>query len=248
MIGGTNTRVSLDLGGKMKAIIMAGGKGMRLKPLTNHIPKPLIPICGTPIMEIMIKQLVSYDFDDITICLHHHASLIQSYFGNGSIWGAKIDYVVEPKPMGTIGGIALINDLPENFLVVNGDILTDMDFAKLFRKHMNHQKIITVSLLKKAILIPYGICKVENDEIIEFKEKPIESKFVNMGAYVLNRRAIFMVPKSEQFGIDGLFRRLTYNLPEVFYHNGYWFDIGTPEALKEAEEYYGELNDRNNPH
>ena len=128
-----------------RAIILAGGKGTRLKPYTVSLPKPLVPIGEMPILEIIILQLARSGFDHITLTVNHLADIIRAFCGDGSKWGIKIDYSLEDKPLSTMGPLKLISDLPDNFLIMNGDVLTDLDFGQLYDDHVNAGSIFTVS-------------------------------------------------------------------------------------------------------
>ena len=128
-----------------RAVILAGGKGTRLKPYTISLPKPLVPIGDMPILEIIIRKLSKSGFDHITITVNHMADIIRAYFNDGSKWGVKIDYSLESKPLSTMGPLKLIKDLPENFLIMNGDVLTDIDFNEFYNYHVNNDNILTVS-------------------------------------------------------------------------------------------------------
>ena len=142
----------------MRAVILAGGKGVRLKPYTSIFPKPLVPIGGElPILEIVIKQLKSNDFDHITIAVNHLANLIMAFFEDGAKWGVKIDYSIEEKPLSTIGPLTLINVLPDKFLVMNGDILTDLSFRTLMQCHVDNQYDITVASYVRRQQIDFGV-------------------------------------------------------------------------------------------
>jgi NDP-sugar pyrophosphorylase family protein len=128
-----------------RAIILAGGKGTRLRPYTVVLPKPLMPIGEYPILEVVIRQLINYGFDHITLAVNHQAELIKAFFGDGSKWNIKIDYSLEDQPLGTMGPLKLIKDLPKNFLVMNGDILTDLNFSEFYDNHSNNKELFTIS-------------------------------------------------------------------------------------------------------
>ena len=142
-----------DDSSQKQALILAGGKGTRLKPFTNNIPKPLVPVGETPILEIILRQLSNAGFKDITIAVGHLARLIQTFFGDGSELGLNISYSLEKKVMGTAGPISLINNLKENFLVMNGDVLTTLDYDKLQLFHVQNDNDITISTYKKELKI-----------------------------------------------------------------------------------------------
>ena len=142
----------------MRAIILAGGKGTRLKPYTITLPKPLVPVGGElPILEIVIRQLKRAGFDHITIAVNHMAELVMAFFGDGSRWKTRIDYSIEESPLSTIGPLTLIRDLPPNFLVMNGDILCDLDYSDFYQHHVERQNDLTVSVYKRKTTIDFGV-------------------------------------------------------------------------------------------
>src|SRR5438132_9740917 len=139
-----------------RAVVLAGGKGTRLRPYTTVLPKPLMPIGEYPILEVVVRQLVQAGFDRITMAVNHQAELIRAFFGDGSKWGISIDYSLEDKPLGTMGPLRLITDLPDHFLVMNGDILTDLDFGAFFDQHVAGNHLFTISSHLRQQVIDYG--------------------------------------------------------------------------------------------
>ena len=148
-----------------RAIILAGGKGTRLKPYTITLPKPLVPIGEKPILEIIINKLKKHGFNHITITVNHFADIIKAFFGDGSKWGLKIDYSLEDKPLGTMGPLTLIDDLPENFLIMNGDVLTDLNFDKFYNDHLLRKSNFTVAAHKRLDKVEYGVLH-SNDNLV----------------------------------------------------------------------------------
>ena len=142
-----------------RAIILAGGKGTRLRPYTIALPKPLMPVGDYPILEVVIRQLSDSGFDHITITVNHQAELIKNLFGDGSKWNVKIDYSIEDIPLGTMGPLKLIKNLPKNFLVMNGDILTDLDYSSLYEKHQLENSLFTISSYLRSHKVDYGVLK-----------------------------------------------------------------------------------------
>ena len=190
----------------MRAVILAGGKGTRLRPYTYSLPKPLMPVGEEmPILEIILRQLKKNGFEHITIAVNYMAKIFQAFFKDGSDWGLKIDYSVEKKELHTIGPLTLINDLPDDFLVMNGDILTDLNYRNFFEWHRKNKNDISVATFKRITKIDFGVFKFnDNDELIEFLEKP-EYKFdVSMGVYIINKEVINSLPKNEPYGFDQL--------------------------------------------
>ncbi len=226
----------------MRAIILAGGKGTRLRPFTYSLPKPLMPIGGEmPILEIILTQLKKNEFNNITIAVNYMAKIIKAFFGDGSDWGLNIDYSFEDKPLNTIGPLTLIGDLPENFLVMNGDILTDLNYKKFFEWHVQNKNDISIATFKRSSKIEFGVLKCnENQEIFEFVEKPEYHFNVSMGVYILNKRVIDALPKNEPYGfdqlmIDGIKKKLKI---KSYPHDSYWLDIGRDDDFQQANDDY----------
>lgn len=223
-----------------RAIILAGGMGTRLRPYTVVLPKPLMPIGDFPILEVVIRQLVNNGFDHITLAVNHQAALIRAFFGDGSNWNVRIDYSQENEPLGTIGPLNLINDLPQNFLVMNGDVLTDLDFGAFYDEHVRSNKIFTVSSYERYQKIDYGVLVSNEDNILQnFREKPHTKYEVAMGIYMVNRNVLSYVPKTP-YGFDDLMLDLLKDKSEVAVRpfNGYWLDIGRPDDYMKAIEEF----------
>ncbi len=225
-----------------RAIILAGGKGTRLKPYTISLPKSLVPIGETPILEIIIQQLRKSGFDHITITVNHFAEMIQAFFGDGKKWDIKIDYSLEEKPLSTMGPLSLINDLPDNFLIMNGDILTNLDFNVFYNNHIKRGSNFTIGSYKRFDKVEYGVLhKNEKSELIKFEEKPTNEYLVSMGIYMMNKNNLKYIPKNTFFGFDHLMNTLIENniLPSIYEFDGYWLDIGRPDDYEKA------INDNN---
>jgi NDP-sugar pyrophosphorylase family protein len=229
----------------MRAVILAGGKGTRLKPYTITLPKPLVPVGGElPILEIVIRQLVKAGFDHITLAVNHMANLIMAFFGDGSRWGTRIDYSLEEAPLSTIGPLALIPDLPENFLVMNGDILCDLNYSEFYHHHVEQQNDVTVSVYKRSATIDFGVLKYDIDNIAtEFIEKPIYHFDVSMGVYCLNRGIVDQLEKGKSYGFDNLMIDGIRNQKKIRVKSfdGFWLDLGRPGDFDIANERYEEL-------
>jgi NDP-sugar pyrophosphorylase family protein len=220
-----------------RAVILAGGKGTRLKPYTVTLPKPLVPIGEMPIIEIIILQLRKYGFSHITITVNHLAEIIKAFCGNGSKWGIHIDYTLEEKALSTMGPLTLISDLPDNFLVLNGDILTDLDFNKLFTEHKLKCNNFTIAAYQRKEIIDYGVLSVDNNnKLIDFKEKPLFDSLVSMGVYIVNKSVVKLIPENTFFGFDHLMKLLISRneYPDVYPYNGRWLDIGRPDDYEIA--------------
>lgn len=169
----------------MRAIILAGGKGTRLHPYPTIIPKPLVPVGDRPIVEVLIHQLGSQGFDWITLALGHLAALVQAVLGDGERFGVKCDYAIEDTPLGTSGPLSAIKDITETFLVLNGDLLTDIDFRDLVRFHRENRFALTVASLERKLNVDYGVIHRKGLEIEKYEEKPAISLIVSAGIYVL---------------------------------------------------------------
>jgi NDP-sugar pyrophosphorylase family protein len=229
----------------MRAIILAGGKGTRLKPYTTLIPKPLVPVGGEySVLEMVILQLSHVGFKHITLAVNHLADLIMAYFGDGKKWGVRIDYSFEEKPLSTIGPLTLIPDLPENFLVMNADILCDLDFNKFFDEHKRMKSQMTVAVCSRETVVDFGVLKYDtNFHLTEFYEKPTYRFDVSMGIYCINRALIDRLPAGEPYGFDRLMLDSLKNKEKIRIHtfNGLWLDIGRVEDYQYADENYLEI-------
>lgn len=220
-----------------RAIILAGGKGTRLKPYTISLPKPLVPIGEMPILEIIIRQLKKFGFDHITITINHYAEIIQAFFGDGKKWNLKIDYSLEDKPLSTMGPLTLINDLPDDFLIMNGDVLTNLDLNVFYNDHIKRNSNFTIGAHKRSDKVEYGVLhNNENSELIKFEEKPINEYLVSMGIYMMNKNNLQHIPYNTFFGFDHLMNTLIERniLPYIYEFDGYWLDIGRPDDYEKA--------------
>lgn len=230
-----------------RAVLLAGGKGTRLRPYTLTMPKPLVPIGDMPIIEIIIRQLVKFGFEHITITVNHMADMIKEFCGDGSQWGIKIDYSLETKPLSTMGPLKLIPDLPDNFLVMNGDVLTDIDFSEFYNEHVENKAIFTISAYERDHKVDYGVLESdENNKLVAFKEKPILHYNVSMGVYMVNKKCLDIIPEDTFYGFDHLMIDLINNETPatVRPYKGYWLDIGRPDDYEQACNEF-ELNKLN---
>jgi len=228
-----------------RAIILAGGKGTRLKPYTISLPKPLVPVGDTPILEIILRQLKKHGFDHITITVNHMADIIQAFFGDGSKWGIKIDYSLEEKALSTMGPLTLIDDLPDNFLVMNGDVLTDLNFEEFYIGHINKESTFTIGAYKRVDKVEYGVlyCN-EKSQLVGFEEKPSKDYLVSMGVYMMSKKNVDFIPKDTFFGFDHLMNKLIQEmiLPDIYEFGGYWLDIGRPADYERAIAEYDNMS------
>ncbi len=227
-----------------RAIILAGGKGTRLKPYTIALPKPLVPVGDTPILELIIQQLAKNGFDHITIAVNHMADIIKAFFNDGTKWNIKIDYSLEKTPLSTMGPLNLIDDLPENFLIMNGDVLTNLNFEKFYEFHVKQNNIFTISSHLRQEKVDYGVLKTnKNSFLVDFKEKPVNEFNVSMGIYMTNKRILQYIPHNTAFGFDNLMNVLIEQKLNVCVKrfDGYWLDVGRPDdyekAIKEIKNF-----------
>jgi NDP-sugar pyrophosphorylase family protein len=230
-----------------RAIILAGGRGTRLHPYTVVLPKPLMPIGEYPILEVIIRQLVRSGYDHITLAVNHQAEIIKAFFQNGKRWGIRIDYSLEDRPLGTMGPLRLIKDLPDDFLVMNGDILTDLDYAKLHDEHVLRQEAFTVSAITRHHRVDYGVLDTgAAGQLIGFREKPSVAYQVSMGVYVVSRRVSEQIPTDRAFGFDDLMLSLIASGDRVSVKpfDGYWLDIGRPDDYARAIEEFEAMKSR----
>lgn len=229
----------------MRAVILAGGRGTRLRPYTVTLPKPLVPVGDEmPILEIIIRQLSRVGFNHITLAVNHMANLIMAFFGDGARWGVKIDYSLEETSLSTIGPLTLIPDLPENFLVMNGDILCDLDYSDFYRHHVSQGNEVTVSVYQRSSKIDFGVLSFDDDRrVTNFIEKPVYHFDVSMGVYCLRRDVVAGLARGEPYGFDNLMLdgiRDKRNF-RVRPFAGYWLDLGRPDDFALANENFEAL-------
>ena len=220
------------------AVILAGGKGTRLRPYTIAMPKPLVAVGDYPIMEIVIRQLEICGFRRIILAVNHQAEVIHAYFSNGEKWGVSIEYVLESKPLGTMGPLAFMRDkLPESFLVMNGDVLTNLDFGSFLNAHSASDAIFTISGYQRTQMVDFGVLHVDDSSnLCGFEEKPTLHYIVSMGVYALSKRVIDYIPQDVYFGFDHLMLKLMEQGEKVrvLPFDGYWNDIGRPSDYEQA--------------
>ncbi len=213
----------------MKAVILAGGRGTRLAPYTTVLPKPLMPVGDKPILDIVIHQLRYYGFTEITLAVGYLSELLRAYFGDGSRFGVSIDYSYEDQPLGTAGPISLIDGLDEPFLVMNGDILTTLNFGELMKYHQASDAAATITTYPRSVKIDLGVLEFdENDYLARYIEKPTHHYHVSMGVYVFSPRVRQHIPRGERLDLPDLMRNLMSFGDSVrcYRCDGYWLDIG----------------------
>ena len=228
----------------MHAVILAGGKGVRLRPYTTRLPKPLVPIGEEhSIMEIMLSQLARCGFDRVTLAIGHLGHLIRSYIGDGSRWGLEIDYSLpEEVPLGTMGPVLqVLAGLPEKFLVMNGDVITDLDYADLMRRHRESDAPLTVATYQRQTQIDYGVLTTRDGQVVEFTEKPTIDYRVSMGIYACSKPTLAGYTPGLPFGFDELMLDMLARdtPPQEYAFDGYWFDIGRPDDYDRVNAEFG---------
>jgi len=222
-------------------IIMAGGLGTRLRPLTDDCPKPLLKIGDKPLLEIIIQNLHEYGFTDFYITLNYKAKMISSYFGDGSRWNVSINYIHEQKPLGTAGALSLLPETPSRpALVMNGDLLTKVNFTQLFDFHADNKSLATMCVRQYDFEVPYGVVVADKQHFVSLDEKPVQRFFVNAGIYVLNPDVFEFIPDNEPFDMTTLFNKLIEkgHPAVVFPIHEYWMDIGHISDYKVANGEY----------
>ncbi|MFH0737385.1 MAG: sugar phosphate nucleotidyltransferase [Candidatus Micrarchaeota archaeon] len=227
----------------MQAILLAGGKGTRLRPYTATFPKPLMPLGDRPILEIVIRQLRKAGFGDIIISTGHLAGLIEAYFGDGGRFGVKIRYVREEKPLNTAGALTMIGGLEEDFLVMNGDILTTLDYGALMRFHKSKKTAATIGVHERIEKVDYGVIEVGKDGMLsDYIEKPSKSYLVSMGINILSKKAVSHIKGGEAIGMPDLMLRLKAKGEKVacFRSDCEWLDIGRPDDYERAQKAMAE--------
>ncbi|MFC2070997.1 NDP-sugar synthase [Chloroflexota bacterium] len=229
----------------MKAIILAGGKGTRLKPYATVFPKPLMPIGDEPIMQIIIRQLYSQDLKDIIIAIGHLGELIMNFFGDGSKWEVNIEYSREDQPLGTAGMLGLVKDqLSETFIIINGDTLTTLNYRDLINYHKKGGAISTIALQKRDSYIDYGTVKLDDaGRITDYIEKPTIHHTVSMGVYVCEPEVLKYIEVNKRLDFPDLVKTLIgkKEIVKGFVFNGYWKDIGRAEDYEKANEEINEI-------
>jgi NDP-sugar pyrophosphorylase family protein len=232
----------------MHAVILAGGKGVRLRPYTTTLPKPLMPIGDKhAILEIVLEQLAYCGFTSVTLAINHLGPLIKAFVGDGSRWGLRVDYIEEDRPLSTVGPLFGLKDtLPDEFLVMNGDVLTDLDYADLLQQHVLGGSGLTVAIAERTHRIEFGVLDVESSRIVGFREKPELRYQVSMGVYGMSRKTLMPYPPGLPFGVDQLVLDLLRrgDNPNTYPFTGFWLDIGRPEDYDEANRSFAEIAPR----
>jgi NDP-sugar pyrophosphorylase family protein len=232
----------------MKAIILAGGRGTRLAPYTTVFPKPLMPVDGMPILEVIVKQLAHFHIEELVFTVSQESEpLLSAYFGNGSRYGVSISYSREEKPLGTAGPLSLLKDLPERFLVMNGDVLTTLDYQKLIQYHRRKRGMVTIAMNQKRIKLELGVMELsQGNRLTQYIEKPTLSYSVSMGVYVFEKKILKWVPKRGYLDFPELIQKLLRKGEKVFCYpsDDFWLDIGRHEDYGEAQRMFQKMRKR----
>lgn len=222
----------------MKVVIQCGGKGTRLRPYTMVLPKPLMPVGSRPVLELLLKWLRRNDAREIYITTGYLGHIIKSFCGDGRQWDMKIEYTEEDEPLGTIGPLSMLrNELDSTFLVINGDVLTDLSLGAFANFHRSHGGLVTVATAARKVKTDFGVIEQTGGRITQFREKPILSQLVSMGIYCMEPEALHYIPRGVPFGFDDLILCLLgRDQPAyTFTHDGLWLDIGRVEDFQNAQ-------------
>ena len=227
-----------------RVILMVGGLGTRLRPLTKDMPKPMLKVGNKPILQTIVEKFAEYGFVNITMCVNFNASIIRDYFGDGKEFGVNIDYVLEQKRMGTAGALSLLKERPsEPFFVTNGDLLTNVNFEHIFNYHTLHKATATMCVREYDYEVPYGVVKMNDNKITAIAEKPVQKFFVSAGIYMLSPEILDLIPQDEFYDMPTLFEKAIAQDKNVisFPIHEYWIDIGRLEEYQKANEEYAKI-------
>ncbi len=227
-----------------KVVLMVGGLGTRLRPLTEHTPKPMLKVGNKPILETIILNFKKYGFTNIVLCVSYKSEIIEEYFKDGTEFGVNIEYIHENKRMGTVGALSLIKDkLTESFFVMNGDLLTNINFENMMEYHLSNQSIATMGVREYDFQVPYGVVNIDGKNILSIEEKPVHKFFVSGGVYVLDNKVLDFIPDNEFYDMPTLFEEvIEARLKSIsFPIYEYWLDIGRMEEFKKANNEFHEV-------
>ena len=226
-----------------KVVLMVGGLGSRLRPLTDELPKPLLEVGNKPILETIIANFSKYGFKNIILSVNYKSQMIKDYFGDGSKLGVQIEYLHEEQRMGTAGALSLIKDrLTEPFFVMNGDLLTNVNFEHMLEYHLSNQAMATMGVREYDFQVPYGVVNIDEHQIISIEEKPTHKFFVSAGMYVLDASTLNYIPDNSFYDMPTLFEKVIENKNKAisFPIREYWLDIGRMSDFEQANsEYHG---------
>ena len=227
-----------------KVILMVGGLGTRLRPLTEETPKPMLKVGNKPILQTIVETFAQYGFTDIVMCVNYKSDVIRNHFGDGSAFGVNIEYLLEEERMGTAGALSLLSPVPdEPFFVMNGDLLTNANFGHLLDYHTDQDATATMCVREYDFQVPYGVVNVEENRILSIVEKPVHKFFVSAGIYMLSPKALERIPKNRFYDMPTLFETLIAEGEKTisFPIREYWLDIGRMEEYERANVEYHEF-------
>ena len=224
-----------------KVILMVGGLGTRLRPLTNDVPKPMLDVGNKPILHTIVENFAKYGYTDIIMCVNYKSEIIKEYFGNGDKFGVKIEYVLENQRMGTAGALSLLQKRPkDDFFVMNGDLLTNVNFEYLHEYHKDSNALASICIRKYEMQVPYGVVNVRANKVTSIEEKPTQSFFVSAGIYMFSPIVLDFIPKGVFYDMPTLFSELLKQDFAVypFFIREYWLDIGKMDEYRRANDEY----------
>jgi NDP-sugar pyrophosphorylase family protein len=233
-----------------RAVVLAGGLGTRLHPYTNILPKPLMPIGDRPVLDVIMRQLARRGFEHVTIATGYLAELIESFFESGERYGVKIDYFRETEPLGTVGALALIDGLDHDVLVMNGDVLTDMDYGALLDRHVVSEAALTVAVKRRHVQISLGVLHFEDaadhGRVTGFVEKPAYDYDASMGVYCFSADALKLIEPGARMDFPDLLLKLIAegHMVRGWPSDDYWLDIGRHDDYEQAIDEFESMKDR----
>ncbi|MGW8169120.1 MAG: nucleotidyltransferase family protein [Sulfurovaceae bacterium] len=227
-----------------KVVLMVGGLGSRLRPLTEDIPKPMLKVGNKPILQTIVEKFAEYGFVNIVMCMNYKSHIIQDYFGDGSKFRVNIEYILEEQRMGTAGALSLLRSIPnEPFFVMNGDLLTNVNFEHLLKYHLTQNALATMCVREYDFQVPYGVVNLDGNQIVSIEEKPVHKFFVSAGIYMLSPQALHSIPQNQFYDMPTLFETLIKENKKTasFPIREYWLDIGRMEEYERANHEYSEV-------
>lgn len=222
----------------VQSVIMAGGQGLRLRPLTEDLPKPMLPVGGRPLLESILEELTDAGINQINLITNFKKEVISDHFGDGAEFGVAIQYVEEDRPLGTAGSLGLLETANKPLLVINGDIITKVDYRAMLDFHIDNKADMTVAVKNQEFQLPYGVVETDGVRITGISEKPVIRPFVNAGIYLIGPEHCRQIPAGEHYDMTDLIERLIkdgYNVVSFPVHE-YWRDIGQHEDYAQVQE------------
>ena len=229
---------------EIEELIKPKGKTTRLRPLTENTPKPMLKVGNKPILQTIVEKFAEYGYVNIVMCVNYKSHIIQDYFGDGSIFGVNIEYILEEQRMGTAGALSLLNEKPtEPFFVMNGDLLTNVNFEHLHDFHIANNSMGTMCVREYDFQVPYGVVNIDGSHILSIEEKPTHKFFVSAGIYMLSPDVLEYIPENQFYDMPTLFEKIISEKQNAisFPLREYWLDIGRIEEYKKANEEYDEV-------